>query len=107
MAQCDFDPATLRCRECGYQATRLPTFRKCVPPPLPQWQPLMVGDIVERALTSIGITKSLVERLTRTEGKPGGCGCGKRKQWMNEQGVKAQVAIRRAAHQYAKTIGIG
>ena len=46
---------------------------------------------------SVGITKERVERLTRTEGKPGGCGCEGRKRWMNEQGVRVQKAVRDAS----------
>jgi hypothetical protein len=62
------------------------------------WKPIMLGDLLERGLTSIGITKSLVTRLTRTEGKPGGCGCQGRQKWLNTQGVKAQRLIRSALH---------
>jgi hypothetical protein len=50
----------------------------------------MVGDLVEKALTAVGITKPLVEKLTRTAGKPGGCGCSGRQKWLNDAGVKAQ-----------------
>lgn len=102
---CDFDPVDLRCRVCGYQARRLPTFRECKPP-VEQWQPVMVGDMVERVLTAVGITKERVERLTRTEGKPGGCGCGARKRWLNEAGVRAQVAVRDAVRRYGKAVGM-
>jgi len=60
-----------------------------------KWQPpIAVGDLVERGLTAVGITKERVEKLTRTEGKPGGCGCGARKKWLNDVGYKAQYAIR-------------
>ena len=58
------------------------------------WTPIMVGDLVEKALTSVGITQERVERLTRTDGKPGGCGCQGRKKWLNEAGVQVQRAIR-------------
>lgn len=60
------------------------------------WRPIMVGDLVEKALTTVGITKSLVQKVTRTEGKPGGCGCAKRQKWLNDAGVKVQVAARSA-----------
>lgn len=106
MTQCDFDAHTMLCRECGYKAARLPTFRRCAPPPVKKWKPILVGDLVEKALTAIGVTQPLVERLTKSSNKPGGCGCSRRKKWMNEQGIKAQVAIRNAAHSYAKTIGL-
>jgi len=55
----------------------------------------MVGDLVEKVLTSVGVTKDRVERLTRTEGVPGGCGCEGRRRWLNDKGIQAQKAIRR------------
>lgn len=57
----------------------------------------MVGDLVERGLTAIGITQERVERLTRTAGAPGGCGCKQRQKWLNEKGVVVQKALRDAA----------
>ena len=72
--------------------------------PQPQWKPIMVGDLVESALTAVGITRERVERLTRTAGKPGECGCDGRKRWLNEQGVKVQKAIREAAQ---RAYGVG
>jgi len=89
---CDFDNATRTCPKCGYYAKRLPTFRECRPVPEKVWRPIAVGDAVERFLTSVGITKDRVERLTRTAGTPGGCGCEGRKKWLNEVGFKAQRA---------------
>lgn len=103
MTQCDFNNDAMTCPVCGYRARVLPTFRQCRPVPPKQWRPIMVGDLVEKALTSVGITKDRVESITRTAGKPGGCGCQGRKRWMNEQGVKVQKAIRNAgmaAHQF-------
>jgi hypothetical protein len=94
MSLCDFNNPHQTCPVCGYRAKRLPTYRECRPLPVKKWKPVMVGDLVEQALTSVGITKERVERLTRTEGKPGGCGCGARKKWLNEVGYKAQYAIR-------------
>jgi hypothetical protein len=64
----------------------------------------MVGDLVERGLTAIGITKERVEAMTRTAGKPGGCGCEGRKKWLNEKGVEVQKAIREAAK---RVYGVG
>jgi hypothetical protein len=55
-----------------------------------------IGDLVERGLTAIGITKARVERWTRTEGKPGGCGCEGRKRWLNEVGNEVQITARNA-----------
>jgi hypothetical protein len=94
-ALCNFRDS-LTCPACGYVAKHPRTLRQCRPVPPKVWQPIMVGDLVEQALTSVGITKERVEKLTRTEGKPGGCGCGARKKWMNEQGAKVQHAIRDA-----------
>lgn len=88
------------CGKCGWvindqdkpwKAT-CPTCAKALSAPSQRslWRPIMVGDLVEKALTSIGITKPLVEKLTRTETKPGGCGCAGRQKWLNDAGVKAQ-----------------
>ena len=61
-----------------------------------EWKPIPIGDLEERGLTAIGITKERVEKLTRTEGKPGGCGCPGRKKWLNEVGNKVQRDARNA-----------
>jgi hypothetical protein len=63
-------------------------------PKTDDWKPVMVGDLVEKALSSVGITKELAEQLTRTAGKPGGCGCEARKRWLNDRGFRVQRAIR-------------
>lgn len=102
MKYCDFNNAEMQCPVCGYVARRLPTYRECRPIKQPEWKPVMVGDLVEKALTSVGITKERVERLTRTEGKPGGCGCGARQKWLNEAGAKVQYAVRDAGQAAAK-----
>jgi hypothetical protein len=94
---CDFDNPSQTCPTCGYKAKSLPTFRECRPLPAPQWRPVDVGALVERGLTAIGITKERVEKLTRTAGKPGGCGCAARKRWLTEAGNRAQYAARDAA----------
>lgn len=62
-----------------------------------------VGDLVEKWLTRVGITKERVERWTRTAGTPEGCGCEARKRWLNEVGNRVQRAVRRkleAAHHF-------
>lgn len=92
---CDFSTPDRTCPTCGYVAKSLPTFRVCQPVPEKAWQPIQVGDIVERWLTAVGITKEFVEKWTRTEGKPGGCGCEGRKRWLNEWGNSVQYAVRR------------
>jgi hypothetical protein len=100
---CDFT-AGMTCPRCGYQAKSLPTFRHCRPVPPKPWRPFMLGDFVERCLTRVGITKARVERWTRTEGQPGGCGCTARKRWLNDWGVALQKRIRRLAKQYRRFV---
>lgn len=97
MPHCDFNNPRLTCPTCGYRARRLPTHRECRPVPPRVWQPVAIGDWVEGRLRSVGVTKERVERLTRTAGKPGGCGCEGRKRWLNETGFKVQRAVRQAA----------
>lgn len=98
---CDFNNPQRTCQKCGYVAKKLPTYRKCEPVVV-QPRPLFaLGDAVERLLTRVGITKDRVERWTRTEGAPGGCGCEGRRKWLNEWGYARQreiaAAIRTAA----------
>lgn len=93
---CDFNNPEQTCPTCGYVAKRLPTYRECRPVPEQSWKPIPIGDLVERGLTALGITKERVERLTRTEGKPGGCGCQQRQKWLNEVGDKVQTDARNA-----------
>ena len=95
---CDFANPRMTCAACGYKATKKRTTRVCRPVRQKQWQPVDVGDLVERGLSAIGITKARVEKLTRTAGKPGGCGCAKRKKWLTEVGNEAQIAARKAIH---------
>jgi hypothetical protein len=97
MSLCDFDNPTRTCPVCGYHARRLPTYRECRPVPEKVWRPVQVGDLVELWLTRAGITRERVETWTRTAGKPGGCGCDRRKRWLNERGNEVQRAARRAA----------
>lgn len=81
------------CGKCGWRVDdqETPWMATCpVCPTVERPSYVMVGDLIERALTKIGITKPLVEKLTRTAGKPGGCGCEGRKRWMNEAGVMVQ-----------------
>jgi hypothetical protein len=94
MTLCQLDNPAKTCPVCGYRARSLPTFRECRPVPAKRWKPIAIGDIVERGLKAIGVTKERIERLTRTAGNPGGCGCEARKRWLNDVGYKAQYAIR-------------
>lgn len=98
MTYCDFSNPAQTCSTCGYVAKRLPTYRECRPVPEKIWKPIPIGDLVERGLTALGITKERVEALTRTAGKPGGCGCGcaGRQKWLNEVGNKVQIDARNA-----------
>lgn len=100
---CEFS-ASMVCPRCGYKARRLPTFRRCRPVPPKPWRPFMLGDFVERVLTRCGITKARVERWTRTENKPGGCGCASRQRWLNEWGVGVQKQVRRLATKYRRFV---
>jgi hypothetical protein len=93
---CDFDNYWLKCPTCGYQAKRKKTLRECRPVPEKVWRPIPIGDLVEEGLAAIGITKERVEKWTRTEGKPGGCGCEGRKRWLNEVGNRVQIKARNA-----------
>jgi len=112
MIRCHKSHLEARCKQRGY---RLEDVMGCVveqdgdrwlvdpdhpdyPRKREKWQPpIDVGDLVERGLTAIGITQERVEKLTRTEGKPGGCGCAARKRWLTEAGNRAQYAARDAA----------
>ena len=96
MTLCDFSNPAQTCPTCGYKAKRLPTHRECRPVPEKAWRPVPIGDLVERGLTALGITKERVEALTRTEGKPGGCGCAGRQKWLNEAGDRLQYKARAA-----------
>jgi hypothetical protein len=62
-----------------------------------------VGDLVERMLTGVGITKQLVQQWTRTKD----CGCKARQQWLNRWGYKKQDQIERLLNKAARWYGIG
>jgi hypothetical protein len=85
------DATSIVCPACAIQREDGPTR-----PVEDFWRPIPIGDLVEKGLTAIGITKERVEKLTRTEGKPGGCGCAGRKKWLNEVGNKVQIDARNA-----------
>jgi hypothetical protein len=61
-----------------------------------------VGDTVERMLTSVGITKELVQRLTRTKD----CGCKARQRWLNQWGYRQQDRLERLLNKAARWYGI-
>lgn len=83
------------CGKCGWKVDdQVTPWRATCPvcPTLTRPAYVMVGDLIERGLSAIGITKPLVEQITRTAGKPGGCGCQQRQRWLNEAGVSVQQA---------------
>jgi len=63
---------------------------------------LAIGDLAEKLLTNVGVTKERVKKLTRT-----GCGCEKRQQWLNEWGFRTQEQIERGLNVFARWCGIG
>jgi hypothetical protein len=70
--------------------------------PLPRRSRIAVGDTVERMLTSLGITKALVQRLTRTTD----CGCKARQRWLNQWGYRQQERMERLLNKAARWYGI-
>lgn len=70
----------------------------------PPWQPVMIGNAIEKGLSAIGITK---ERVAKVLGNPsGGCGCSSRQRAVNQAGAAVQIAARNAALQF-KRFAIG
>lgn len=63
---------------------------------------IAVGDLVEKALTTIGVTQERVERITR---KP--CGCKARQRWMNQAGFAVQRKAAELVVKAAKVAGFG
>jgi hypothetical protein len=99
--KCEFDPESLTCPRCGYQARSLPTARICRPPPTPRKKPFALGDSIEAALSAVGITE---QRVSSMIGRP--CGCRKRRRVLNEVGYAAQRSVRRAIR-IAKKLYLG
>jgi hypothetical protein len=62
-----------------------------------------VGDLVERMLTGIGISKERVQQWLRVKD----CGCAKRQKWLNQWGYKQQDRIERVLNRAARWYGIG
>jgi hypothetical protein len=62
-----------------------------------------VGDLVERMLTGIGISKVRVQQWLRVKD----CGCAKRQKWLNQWGYKQQDRIERLLNKAARWYGIG
>lgn len=120
MIRCNRSQLERRCSQRGYSlADVMPcvveqdgdrwlvdTEHPAYPHKKEEWKPVQIGDLVERGLTAIGITKDRVKALTRTADKPGGCGCAGRKRWLNKVGAKVQIAARDALQQ-AKRATVG
>jgi hypothetical protein len=78
------------------------TVRVSVKPQPRRMSRVAVGDLVERMLTGIGITKERVQAWTRVKD----CGCAKRQQWLNQWGYKQQDRIERVLNKAARWYGI-
>ena len=65
-------------------------------------QRFALGDAVERTLSAVGITPTLVQKITRTKD----CGCKARQKWLNQWGYKQQQRIEQAVNKAAKWYGI-
>jgi len=75
---------------------------KSVARPGKAWRYVKLGDAVERLLSSVGITKELVQKITR---KP--CGCPARQKWLNQWGFQKQAQAERFLRMAARWYGIG
>jgi hypothetical protein len=72
-------------------------------PPKSPRRRVAVGDLVERMLTGIGISKARVQQWLRVKD----CGCAKRQRWLNQWGYKQQDRIERVLNRAARWYGIG
>jgi hypothetical protein len=61
-----------------------------------------VGDLVERVLTSVGISKDRVKQWLRDKD----CGCANRQKWLNQWGYEQQNRIERLLNKAARWYGI-
>lgn len=78
---CDYGD-DLRCRACGHQAIRLPTFRECTATRIYLPRP-MLGDALAWLLTAVGITEARVSAWLGSAS----CGCASRRRWLNLCGL--------------------
>ena len=103
---CNFEDETLRCRRCGYSATKLPLYRHCqtieemARSHLDAWAhgriripPLRLGSMIAAGLTTIGVTE---ERVKKIVGKD--CGCAARKNKLDAVGEGMTTAIQGVAN---------
>lgn len=72
-------------------------------PALVRRRRIALGDFVESSLTRFGITKELVQRLTRTKD----CGCKARQRWLNQWGYRQQDRMERLLNKAARWYGVG
>lgn len=61
-----------------------------------------VGGLVERMLTSVGITKERVQAWTRLKD----CGCKARQRWLTQWGYRQQDKIERLLNKAARWYGL-
>jgi hypothetical protein len=107
----------LTCAECGrvVRAPHTNAFASCpkpkvgdpYKPPKPPRDLIAVGDIVASALEKIGVTKALVEKVTGTQGKPGGCGCQQRQNTLNQVGYVVQEKMHDGFDAAKQFMGLG
>ena len=64
-------------------------FRKPLSPRI-QLRKVALGDLAEKALTAVGVTKERIQRLTRRD-----CGCPARQRWLNRWGFQQQQRLER------------
>lgn len=95
MRDCE-GPAGGKCQFCGRPMPGQAVHRNCptfavvrVSGHQIKFPRLAVGDVVERLLLSVGISKELVARVTQNPD----CGCELRKQWLNNAGYRAQANL--------------
>jgi len=80
-----------------------PVFAKCRHPNFDlcefngQKLPPGLGDIVESALSSIGITQAAWVEWKKEHGLPPTCSCSARKEWLNRFGERFGKAAKAAA----------
>jgi hypothetical protein len=97
---CDIGP-DLACRVCGRKVSSAAVKATC--PSKHRLPRVAVGDLVERMLTSVGISKARVQQWLRVKD----CGCAKRQKWLNQWGYKQQDKIERLLNKAARWYGIG
>lgn len=94
---CDYSTADLRCRACGHQALRLPTFRECTATRIYLPRP-MLGDALAWLLTAVGITEARVSGWLGSAS----CGCDSRRRWLNLRGSLAVDRIERWLNAFSR-----